>query len=179
MAELLLDACVVINLIGSGVPLAELAGANQSQFLMARLAAQEVLFLGSESEEGALEPIVLERLEQGSLGLVDFDDDERLAFIELARHLDDGEAATLAIAHRRRWPVATDDRKAQRLAESLEPPILLVSTSALLREWAMTTDSSRQIADALRNVERRASYSPRRNDPDRAWWTGAMQLFDS
>ena len=179
MAELLLDACVMINLIGSGVPLAELAGANQAHFRMARVAAQEVLLLGSESEEGALEPIVLERLVQGSLGLVDFDDDERLAFIELARHLDDGEAATLAIAHRRRWPVATDDRKAQRLAKSLEPPVLLVSTSALLREWAMTTDSSRQIADALRNVERRASYSPRRNDPDRAWWTGAMQLFDS
>ena len=179
MADLLLDACVMINLIGSGVPLAELAGANQAQFLMARVAAHEVLFLGSESEEGALEPIVLEQLEQGSVGLVDFDDDEPLAFIELARHLDDGEAATLAIAHRRRWTVATDDRKAQRFAESLEPPVLLVSTSALLREWAMTTASSHQIAKALRNVERRASYSPRRDDPDREWWTGAMHLCDS
>ena len=162
MVDLLLDSCVMINLAGSGVSLGELARSNQVAFRMARVAAQEVLYVGSSGDDAALEEIDLaDFVGRDEIGLVDFDDEERMAFIEFARYLDDGEAATLALAVSRGWPVATADRKAQRLAATLQPPVRLLTTSTLLRTWAELSDSPERVGEAVRNIERRASYTPR------------------
>ena len=115
MNELLLDACVLINLIASGVPLRELAERSEVSFRIAELTAAEALFV--VADDGLLEPIDLDALVAGSELIVEaLAETEYEAFMKLASEVDDGEAATLAIAAARRWPVATDDRKAQRLA---------------------------------------------------------------
>ena len=177
MRELLLDACVMINVAASGVPLGELASRNRVTFAMARLAAAEVLYLAPVDEGGTPERInVMGYARRGDLRLADLTLDEQSTFLKLARDVDDGEAATLAVSLHRGWAVATDDRKAQRLAHAAEPPIALVTTSALLHSWADGHDEpAERVSDVLRRIERRAAFVPRRSDPNRNWWIGAQQ----
>lgn len=170
MTELLLDACVMINLAATELPLPELAESNEVTFRMTSVTAAEVLYLIDES--GQPEAIDLNAIiDRGEIQLVDLTEDEQQQFIGLARDLDDGEAAALAVAAVRRWRVATDDRKARRLARSLQPPLDPVSTSALLHRWA--ADQSKRadrVAAVLQMIEERASFMPPRDDPLRNWW---------
>lgn len=168
MAELLVDACVMINLAASGVPLAELASRNEASFQMSRVAAAEVLYVANDADE--LEVVELAAIvASGNIRLIELTEDEQSEFIAFARDLDDGEAATLAVASKRGWPVATDDRKARRLAT--RAGVHLVSTSALLRRWAGDKSEPRdRVAAVLQRVERRASFIPPKDDPLRTWW---------
>ena len=177
MDDLLLDACVMINVAASGVPLQELASRNGVTFVMARAGAAEALFLAPADEGGTRERIdIAGSAERGDLRLVDLTPSEQSTFIDFAREVDDGEAATLAVAMHRGWSVATDDRKAQGLAQAAEPPIELVTTSALLRAWARASCSpAERVSDILKRVESRAKFIPRRADPHRGWWLEARQ----
>ena len=95
--------------------------------------------------------------------------DESDAFIRYAMQLDDGEAACLAVAQVRRWTVATDDRKARRIAS--ENGIALISTPELIERWAHADSPHRKLlAEVLRRIERFAKFRPRRTDPLYAWW---------
>ena len=55
-------------------------------------------------------------------------------FVHYAQQLDDGEASVLALAKSRGWTVATDDRKARRIAT--EHGIKVISTSEMIHMWA-------------------------------------------
>lgn len=89
---------------------------------------------------------------RGDLRIVDLEPDELTTFAELALRVDDGEAATLAVSVHRGWSVATDDRKAQRLARDLEPPIEPITTSAFLHGWASEQEEpAERVAEALRS----------------------------
>ena len=177
MDDLLLDACVMINVAASGVPLRELAIRNGVTFAMERTAAGEVLFLAPADEGGARERIdVVGTAERGDLRLVDLTPSEQSTFVDFARDVDDGEAATLAVATHRGWAVATDDQKARRLARASEPPVEVVTTSALLRAWARASgEPAERVSDVLHRVESRARSIPRRTDPYRDWWHEARQ----
>lgn len=97
--------------------------------------------------------------------------DELDAFVRFAMELDDGEASCLAIAKSRGWTVATDDRKARRIAS--ESGISLISTPELIQRWVDSTSPDEATAGALlRRIERFARYYPRRGDPLHGWWTG-------
>ena len=172
MNKLLLDACVMINLAASGVPLRELASGNHVTFAMARIAALEVLYIAAIDCGGTREEIdVMADACRGDLAIVDLRPDELSTFVEFARHVDDGEAATLAVAIHRCLPVATDDRKARRIAQARTSPIKPVTTAGLLRDWATDHEEpAARVADALRSIEVRASFVPGRNDPHRDWW---------
>ena len=174
MRELLLDACVIINLAASGVPLQDLASGNRVDFVMTRRTAEEALYLDPVDEGGAQEEIdVVGFARQGALLLIDLLPDELSTFIELARHVDDGEAATLSVSVHRGWACATDDRKAQRLALEVEPPLEIVTTSSLMYGWAENRSvPAPQVHHALQGIERRASFVPRASDPYQSWWTG-------
>ena len=165
MKELLLDACVVINLTASGVPFQDLARRNGVRFVMASPAAGEVLYLRERID-------MMGYARRGDLRIVDLEPDELASFVELAQRVDDGEAATLAVSVHRGWPVATDDRKAQQLARDLEPPIEPITTSALLHGWASKQDEpAERVAEVLRRIETRARFVPPRSDPHRRWWS--------
>ena len=172
MDDLLLDACVAINLVASGVDLKELADTSAFRFLMTSVAATEALWLAPLELGGERELIEVEDLTvTGRLQLVDLAGDELEKFIAFAREIDDGEAATFAVATNRNLPVATDDRRAERLALATVPPISMIGTTQLLKTWvdASAVEPGRA-ADAVRAVERRASYVPRRDDQHFPWW---------
>lgn len=171
MDELLLDACVMINLAASGIPIGDLAGRNDVAFVMVRVAAREALYIRAIDDRDRREAIdVADHAHRGEITLVDLRPDELPTFVDLAGHLDDGEAASLSAAIHRRLPLATDDRKARRLAQARTPAVDLVTTSGLLRGWASDQEPLARVSDALRSVEVRASFVPGRDDPYRGWW---------
>ena len=171
-APLLLDACVVINIAASGIDPRDLAETNGYTFVAVSIIALDALFLDAGIEIDARGIIDLEQWSfQGMITLTQLNPIELGYFVALARELDDGEAATLAAAVCRGLPVATDDRKAIRVAGEQDPPVTVVSTSTLLRTWARDTSTPRQdVSEALRNIEVRASFLPNRSDPNRSWW---------
>ena len=175
MPVVLLDACVVINLAASGVPIREIADGNQVTFAIADRAAEEVLYLAPTEAGGDREKIDISGwVTRRDLAVVTLEPEEFETFVHFAGEADDGEAATLAVAARRGMAVATDDRKAQRLAGAADPPIEVISTSRLLRTWAQAANPpSMHVSRVLRTIEERASFTPRGTDPDHQWWLDA------
>lgn len=158
--------------MASGVDLDELANASAVRFVMTSVAAAEALWLAPLELGGDREIVDVGGLvSSGAMALFDLLDDELNQFVSFAREIDDGEAATFAVATIRGLTVATDDRRAQRLAAAVVPPISVVGTTHLLRTWVdangVTPD---RVAEVVRSVERRASYVPRRDDAHFAWW---------
>ena len=120
---------------------------------------QEPVDLTSLLEEGLIQ---LMRLEHPA---------EEISFIDLAANLDDGEAVTGALAFRRGWSVATDDRKARRVLGQLYPPVELVSTLELLKLWAEEVQvPSDELGAAMAEMQSSASYRPGARDPLYEWW---------
>ncbi|HVW79364.1 MAG TPA: hypothetical protein VHB69_00285 [Mycobacteriales bacterium] len=138
------------------------------RLMCAAQAAAEALFLHEETDDGPVPvPVELHDIE-----IVELAPHELADYISLAVSLDDGEAATLALARSRGWPVVTDDRKAIRIAGSLRPAVRILDTPALLKllARALRLDDA-AIANTLRMVEERASFVPSRSSPDAEWWS--------
>ena len=176
MRELLLDACVMINLAASGLYIEDIARRNKATFVMARTTATEVLYLATEDGGEPYEPIdVPQYVRDGELTLVDLTPEELVSFMTLARSVDDGEAAMLALAMHRGWAIATDDRKARRVARESIPNPELTTTAAILHRWATGADAAPEdIRGMLRKIETKAAYTPRRTDRYREWWTAQV-----
>ena len=83
----------------------------------------------------------------------------------------DGEAEALALAASRAYLLATDDRKARRLAAEQVPPTRLTGTLEVIQEWQRTAGPTEaEVASALRLILERATYRPRKTDPLYGWW---------
>jgi predicted nucleic acid-binding protein len=169
--RLLLDACVAINLAATG-SLNEIAEALQVSFVMARQAEAEVGHLRDfQDGDVVLTPINLGSLTSGkTLELIELRRSEFVLYLELAAIVDDGEAATIAVAIHRQLEIATDDRKARKLCaeRNLTEP---VRTASLLRAYADTAGLTKaRVRELLTSVRDRASFMPPRSDPDFRWW---------
>jgi len=122
-----------------------------------------------ERESIDLQPFI----DKGLLITADLEfDEEREALVEFtAQRLDDGEAATMAIATHRNWAVATDDRAARRVLNNQHQQIQIISTPEIMKHWQ---DNGKPEADAFQQaivaVEKRANYLPGRRDPLYEWW---------
>ena len=78
-------------------------------------------------------------------------------FVQMAAQLGDGEAACFAIAKQRGWALATDDRRARRLAA--ESSLAVVTTPELVKLWAGNTKASdEEIVAVLQNIQRFAIF---------------------
>lgn len=173
MAEpaLLLDACVAINLMATS-RLDAIAVANETTFLLLRQAADEA---GALREVVDGEPVRVHidfgpHLRTGRLRIIDLEAAELGRYVECARQVDDGEAATIAAAVCRNYPLATDDRRARRLCADLGLPAP-VRTLALLRQYTAHAGlSSTEVRGLLGAARDRASFVAPRADPDAAWW---------
>lgn len=179
----LLDACCLLNLLASGCCEAILRAPHGKQtfiYAVAETVAGEVRYLrrGGEGEDAEQrEPVDLEPLfSSGLLRLERLETAEELtAFVTLAVPLDDGEAATCALALQRGYGVATDERRARRLLALEMPAIQCMGTLELLKAWSETADSDNAaVAPALRAVRDRSRYIPPQNAPLRAWWDAAI-----
>jgi predicted nucleic acid-binding protein len=169
-SPLLLDACVAINLAATD-HLPHIAQTAEVTFTLARQAAAEVGYLRDLTDgEVTLTPIDLGLYDGAALEITALIPAEYPLYVDLARTVDDGEAATIAVAVERGIPLATDDRKARRLCAELqlaEP----MRTLGILHSYA---DAVRlqpaQLRNLLVKIRDRASFQPPRSDPDHKWW---------
>ncbi len=179
----LLDACCVLNLY-AGRCLRDLLRAGLRRHAVVERVVSKSLYVRSpptgatEAQAGEEEREAVDLLPfftEGLLSVLTIEtEQEAAAFVGFATQLDDGEAMTCALARERGMAVATDDRKAQRVLQALAPPIPVLSTAALIKEWADSTgvepDRLREILTAIRE---RAQFVPGRHDPLQTWWETA------
>ena len=132
-----------------------------------------MLYFRHEEEEHAPELISIDPLvERGLLTLAKLElPEEEALFVQFAVKIDDGEAMTLALCISREYALATDDRKARRIAASIAEPIPVLATSELLFHWFQSnTISPDRIRGVLAAVELRARFRPWPEYTLGDWW---------
>jgi predicted nucleic acid-binding protein len=170
-AILIQDACVLINLLGSG-RFRDIAAGCGLEFAIVSTVSRETLYLHS------LDPSVREQIDlqplvkDGILKILDPENEqEKLRYIELALSLDDGEAESIAIAESRNCALATDDKKARRVIQNEKIKIEIWSTCSLLQLWQKKCSiSDADMKNVLQNIVARARYHPKTGHPDYNWW---------
>jgi hypothetical protein len=172
---LLVDACCFIVLFATG-RIVEIVADLPFRLAVVDLARSEAQFIrrGGDGDAAAdLVPVDWHPLVDSDLVAVLSlsGEDEQLAFIDLLARLDDGEAATLSVAERRGFAVATDDWAARTLFTSRAPHLPLYSSLDLLHRWSQRRglDAS-EIGQLLKDVRERARFLPPRDDPLSPWW---------
>jgi predicted nucleic acid-binding protein len=169
---ILLDACVLINLCATNL-LRQIAASNGVQFAAARQATEESLFFELRTERGAERlAIDIPAMEAtGDLLVLDLTEDEALAFVEFASEVDDGEAATIAVAHGREIRLATDDRRAIAFVAERRLVIDVIGTSDILLAWAIQSHADNaEIRRVLSLIRDGAKFEPSATDRHTQWW---------
>lgn len=96
-------------------------------------------------------------------------EEETDLFVQMAVKLDDGEAASFAIAKSRGWLLATDERPTERLAK--QHGVSIITTPELVQHWADKTKAGEDdVARVLWNIQTYAHYFPRKTLPLHSWW---------
>jgi len=166
--QTVIDADVLMNLLATD-QLEAILSSTGLEGLVCPRTESKALHLDPRAAGGAREIIELEPLfGLGVLTRCPLSPEEIDTFVRLAARVDDGEAQILAVARHRGIAIATDDRKARRLAAELG--ITVVGTADLVTVWAAAVTDSRVAASAIRDIEVRASYRPGRLDPRREAW---------
>lgn len=169
-----LDACVLLNLYASRRVEEILASLPFRCVVAAQVQRETLWYLAPAEGNQRLErrSITLDSLvETQRVGVIDLTSAEESAFVELAQHLGDGEAASGALAIGRAAPVATDDFKAIQLFRRLNPPLRTIGTATLLRCWEERSQLTRSdVANTLHAIRRGARFSPRPDADDATWW---------
>lgn len=170
-SDLALDADVLMNLLASD-HLSDVLAANGRRGLLCPRTEAEVIYLnprtlGSPPEAVDLAP----HIASGTLVRAVLDAAETATYVQLATEVDDGEAQVLAVGIHRGLVVATDDRRARRVAARLG--VGLLSTPELVVIWAAAPQTQgATVAPAILDIEIRARYRPRTADPHRTAWDG-------
>jgi hypothetical protein len=171
---LLLDACCLLNICASDC-LEAIAEAHGCAFLIAEVVSKEALYIrqgGVADDADDRKALDLAGLvNSGMLSIAVLNPAELTTFLTLASQVDDGEAATCALAIHRRLPLATDDRKARRLLQGRAAHLRLYSTLEMLKRWAdhHQVDAA-TLAKTLTLVRDRGNFLPPKADPLRSWW---------
>lgn len=130
-----LDASVIINFLGSGIPEQILESLNANLFV-AEPVFKEVMH--DPSKRVSL-PTWLQQIEaQGLIEVIKLRDEALALYLELVAelppdHLDDGEAATIAVAIQLGAIPVLDEKRARRIFQSRYPHLPLSSTAALFQ----------------------------------------------
>ena len=150
--KLVLDASVLINILGTGSPDAVLRAVNRA-VLVDEIALREVTI---DPCTGKSPTDLLVRLQtSGLIEVIKMNDDAYNLFIGLTGagppdDLDDGEAATLAQAAQRGYVAVIDEKKATRIAGVLFPEVVLLNSLDLLAAPELLQQSGRDgLADIL------------------------------
>jgi hypothetical protein len=171
---IILDACCVLTLYGSGHMGEALAALPGPVYVSEYVAEEEALTvydgppedIRSEKTNVELEPL----LEEEIVEITSLQSEERDPFLQLVQLLDDGEARTLAISASRGWTIGTDDKRALKVCRQ-KTDCQPVTTPEFMRHWAESTSPSQEkIEQALRDIYARAVYLPGRSHPEYGWW---------
>ena len=174
MPQRIIDACCLINLYASRNVLGILRSLEGGLFVP-DLVKGESLFIRKEDDQDQtiLVPEAIDLTEALAEGLLHScqleNETEAQHFVQFATSVDDGEAICLALAKCRNWMVATDDRKAIRLAKA--ESISTITTAEIVKLWADSCNATVETtAEILQRIERYARFSPRKDFPLHDWW---------
>ena len=173
----ILDACCVMNLYASGKMEEIISSIAETMVVAVYVMKVEALSVYVESKSASpeereginLQPLI----DKGLLITADLEfDEERERLVEFtAQRLDDGEAATMAIATHRNWAVATDDRAARRVLDNQHQQIQIISTPEIMKHWQENGKPEADVFQwAIVAVEKRANYLLGRRHPLYEWW---------
>ena len=171
----ILDSCSLINFYASGFFKAILS-CVETQICVVQQVSEESLFVRKPIEpqqKFGYEPIILDAYyAKDQLKLLELETErEKSLFVELARLLDDGEAATLALAIERKMIVVTDDRKAIRILQEEAPRITIWTTLDVIKTWQeINSVTNEDVRTALENIRVCANYQPSLNHRLFSWW---------
>ena len=172
MDDFVIDACCMINLYAAGDLRMRLRTLGK-QWYIPSVMVSESLYIHQVQSDGTTAKIAIELqslLDDGTVHSCDATDGAELElYVDFATQLDDGEAMALAIAKSRGWTVATDDRKAIRLAGAHS--ISVLTTPDLMKSWAESTDAAPEaLHQALLRIEQLAAFSPSSRHHLYKWW---------
>ena len=170
---IILDTSVALNLLATGAVLSMLDSLEVQCFVCSAV-ADETIYVRSDDPRQPREAVSIDLwLPSGTVQVVNPDSAlEEELYVQFAADLDDGEAMSLSMCRSRGYALATDDRKARRIAGGLDSPrVPLLSTSQIVHHWAVRTDAAPgELKRVLSAIELRARFVPPHDDPLRAWW---------
>ncbi len=181
---IILDACVLMNLYASRELKSILSSISEScaaTFYVVNYEALTILnYKSNKSVPKNEEKIDLETIiAQGLLHLTNFESDqEKKSFLSFSsQRLDDGEAASMAIAKHRNWAFASDDKRATKIMRSFDQNIQIVSTPEILRHWQLVQNPNTLVMkNVIQEIEMRANFTLGRKNPDFIWWQNIKNI---
>lgn len=146
LRPLVLDASVAINLLATGQPWSILTALGFRAQIPEQVLGEVVRCpITKRAYSDEKHPFrISPNVEIVQLVSVEVDD-----FVNIAQHVGDGEAASIAVALARRLPLALDDRRARTIAKARDGSVDLVWTTELLRHPKLRTTFSAHEADAF------------------------------
>ena len=173
--DVVLDSCCLVNLAAIDGTLDCLASFALTWYVPTAVEA-EGIFIRTAADSRVVHRIELTTaMSAGTVQIcAPADDAEHALYVELAFSLGDGEAMALAIAKKRGWKVATDDRKARIRADAVG--VSVVTTPEWLQRWAShTARSMAEITNALRRIETLARFAPAEDSLAAQWWRKVLE----
>ena len=169
-----IDTCVLINILATG-RMTEIVRVIAPILLVCPAVAEESLYLRSFEAEGRPEPVDLQKLiVAGILTLCQIGEGAEVdLYVAYAEDLDDGEAMSLAIAQSRHLALATDERKALRLARQNAPHVSLITTTEIIHTWAEGREPS-EVTAVVQSILTRARFRPADSDRLAQWWNNIL-----
>lgn len=169
----IIDTCCLINILASGRSEAILSAFHG--FYLGEKASKESLYLNAYDKEtakrvGRTEIDLSPLLANDSLTLCKLEGDGEFEnYLYFAEQLDPGEAEALAFGLCRGWTVATDDKKAIRIASEHE--IQTISTLQIIMHWAKKHRiGKKELREVMALIHRLASFIPSPNSPGYGEW---------
>lgn len=169
---MLLDTCVLLNLLATG-EIESILRALTKRWLVCAAVEKESLYLRTEDPNNLLQPVSLAPLISAALlEICDIETpNEAQLYVNYSARLDDGEAMSVALAVARGYHLATDERKARRIFTESAAALHLSSTSQILKEWTEIEKISRERAKSvLLAIVQKARFMPSASDENLQWW---------
>jgi hypothetical protein len=184
MPSAVIDACCLIDLLASGHAEAVLRAAGFDWHLPAAVQS-EVRYVRQHDPDQSGQTVLVavdlnSLISSGVLCVCRPNDDRELdRFTQYAAIFrSDGEAMCMAVAERRGWIVATDDRKAIRVGR--EAGLTVVSSPQLVKMWAdKARPTATALLEALKDIEFLAQFRPNPSMPEYQWWIDRLRKAGS
>ncbi len=175
MLDAAIDACCIIDLLASGNAEAVLRASGFKWHLPAAVQG-EVQYCRQYDPALPGKTVNVPADISGLLtsGVLTLCDPENQDELELFTHYaatfrSDGEAMCLALATHRKWVMATDDRKALRVAR--QAGIAVVSCPELVKAWADAAGPDQSTLNkVLQDIQVLAQFKPNSTMREFQWW---------
>ena len=175
MSSAAIDACCLIDLLASGHVETILQSAGFDWYLPGAVEAEvQHVRQYDLTQPGQFLKIAVDLSPLKSSGTLKVcgtaDKSEQDRFVYYATQFrSDGEAMCIALAEQRRWYVATDDRKAIRVAR--QAGLTVISCPELIKKWADTKNPGEAVLhQVLKDIQVLAQFKPNQSMPEFQWW---------